>query len=122
MSVSIGDSFLTFKFEARQTPHANVAKASASQTQVNAVADETPEQTARRKKAAKNKAKRERQKAKAKAALQQVRAAQAAGVSVGQDPPTVSHAEMQAQMQAQIQAQMQAQMARRAHRFCFQES
>jgi tetratricopeptide (TPR) repeat protein len=43
---------------------------------------ETPEEAARRKKAAKNKAKRERQKAKAKAALQQVRAAEAAGVSV----------------------------------------
>ena len=83
--------------------------AGASQTQVDE--EDAPDEAARRKKTAKNKAKRDRQKAKVKAALQQVRAAEAAGVSVGKELPAVSHAELQAQMQAQIQAEMQAQMA-----------
>ena len=86
------------------------ADADSLQTHADTTEGETPEQAATRKKAAKNKAKRERQKAKVKAALQQVRAAEAAGVAVGQDA-TMSQAEMQAQFQAQLEAQMQAQMA-----------
>lgn len=86
-----------------------MAGVGASQTQADE--EDTPDEAARRKKTAKNKAKRDRQKAKAKAALQQVRAAEAAGVSVGKEPAAESHAEMQAKMQAQIQAEMQAQMA-----------